>query len=352
MENLAIHIEYLLRHHQCVVVPGVGAFMADWRSARYDEVSGRFMPPQRVVTFNAAIRHDDGVLVSSVGRRRRVGFAEARDIVGRSVNSILRILESGEEMAFGNVGRLRRESSEGRLIFMPRIDAELSMAISGRMPLDMRRHAADRDLSVAAGAPAVEAPSAPQSRKFSDKNYYIAINKRLAHTAAAVVVAASLVLAIFLPTYRGVHPPVEASVVPVSRMIESIQGKSASEVTDFSEKSKRSTQPEQSDQRSQSYQSSAANQRSQAGSIQAGSAAQIADELYYLIVATFHSAEDAQKYVAASSASHPLQIVKSGKTWRISAASSADKDSLISRLNDPRMQSSYPGLWIWKGRPE
>lgn len=67
--DIGQHIEYLLAHHDCVVVPGMGAFIASRTAARYDQSCFTFMPPRREVRFNAEVRHDDGLLVQSVVRR-------------------------------------------------------------------------------------------------------------------------------------------------------------------------------------------------------------------------------------------------------------------------------------------
>ena len=44
MERLSIHIEYLLLRHDCVVVPGFGAFINARSEARVDSESGQVYP--------------------------------------------------------------------------------------------------------------------------------------------------------------------------------------------------------------------------------------------------------------------------------------------------------------------
>ena len=69
MYNLSLHIEYLLLHHDCVVVPGLGAFINVRHAAYFDAVTRVWHPMTREVRFNGALTHDDGLLSSSYARK-------------------------------------------------------------------------------------------------------------------------------------------------------------------------------------------------------------------------------------------------------------------------------------------
>lgn len=86
MERLSIHIEYLLLRHDCVVVPGFGAFINARSEARVDSESGQVYPMMREVRFNSALVHDDGLLAGSFARKYRVPFAEGRRCSARASN--------------------------------------------------------------------------------------------------------------------------------------------------------------------------------------------------------------------------------------------------------------------------
>ncbi len=78
MIDLTAHIEYLLMNHDCVVAPGLGAFLAHETPARYDSESGQFMPPTRSLGFNQALTINDGLLAESVARRCGISLDSAR----------------------------------------------------------------------------------------------------------------------------------------------------------------------------------------------------------------------------------------------------------------------------------
>ncbi len=105
MNTIILHIEYLLRRHECVVLPGWGAFIARRTPAYfYDKENTLMMPPSRRVAFNAELQEDDGVLASSLCRREKFTYGEAASYIRRQVEYINDLLLSDGELHFGNLG--------------------------------------------------------------------------------------------------------------------------------------------------------------------------------------------------------------------------------------------------------
>lgn len=88
MNTLFQHIEYLLLRHDCVIVPGLGAFISTIRPARIDMENHRILPPARSVMFNQAVTVDDGLLANSYARRFNISFEEGRQLIVRDVKSL------------------------------------------------------------------------------------------------------------------------------------------------------------------------------------------------------------------------------------------------------------------------
>ena len=65
MIELSKHIEVLLLENDCVIVPGLGGFIAHKRQAAYSIQKGEFMPPLRTIGFNPQLIMNDGLLVQS-----------------------------------------------------------------------------------------------------------------------------------------------------------------------------------------------------------------------------------------------------------------------------------------------
>ena len=65
MISLDRHISRLISAHDCVIIPGVGAFLAQRQSAYYNAEEQVYMPPRRTLAFNPHITIDDALLSTS-----------------------------------------------------------------------------------------------------------------------------------------------------------------------------------------------------------------------------------------------------------------------------------------------
>lgn len=115
MISITRHIEYLITCHDCVIVPGWGAFIANSVPSRIvSDSSGvsTIFPPTRTLSFNPGINHNDGLLVTSIMRREGVSYEIALQEIERQVSTLRRQLEQENEIAIPLLGSftLNRES--------------------------------------------------------------------------------------------------------------------------------------------------------------------------------------------------------------------------------------------------
>lgn len=123
METLIRHIEYLLSSHDCVIVPGFGAFLATWQSAYPQHTSKNiehiaYSYPRRIYTFNSELTDNDGLLYASVARSSGVSSAEAAAKVDKAVGDLKAVLSHDGEAVIGSVGRIE-VTMLGELTFEP-----------------------------------------------------------------------------------------------------------------------------------------------------------------------------------------------------------------------------------------
>ena len=112
MISIVEHIEYLMMRHDCVVVPGWGAFIANYTPAACrEDGSGLFECPRRTIGFSSSIVHNDGLLAQSLVRREGVSYDTAMRHINDCVASFRRQLELGGEVSMGSVGYFRRVDS-------------------------------------------------------------------------------------------------------------------------------------------------------------------------------------------------------------------------------------------------
>ncbi len=116
MISIIQHIEYLMIFHDCVVVPGWGALIANHSTSSASELS--IKRPSRTIAFNASINHNDGLLASSLMRRHSLSYQEACNIISTNVTTFQRHLSNGDELAFGHLGYFKFNASK-KIEFTP-----------------------------------------------------------------------------------------------------------------------------------------------------------------------------------------------------------------------------------------
>mgnify|MGYP000802840522 FL=1 len=84
MIELAQHIEALLLENDCVIVPGLGGFVAHYTPAMRVAEENTFLPPTRIIGFNPQLKMNDGLLVQSYMAVYDTDFSDATRIVAVS----------------------------------------------------------------------------------------------------------------------------------------------------------------------------------------------------------------------------------------------------------------------------
>lgn len=118
MFTLNDHIEYLMMHHDCVVIPGWGALVAQYSEPFYDASRSEMEKPVRRVGFNASVSHNDGLLAQSLVRRERLTYDEAVRFIDQSVTTFRQQLAGGGELSMGRLGFFHSDG-QGRIEFIP-----------------------------------------------------------------------------------------------------------------------------------------------------------------------------------------------------------------------------------------
>ena len=96
MNSIAKHISSLLYSHDCVIIPTLGGFVANYRETGIDEDLNIFTPPGKEIGFNRSLQHDDGLLTSIVSRRQKMSYETAKSLVYNYASTIKSKLNSGE----------------------------------------------------------------------------------------------------------------------------------------------------------------------------------------------------------------------------------------------------------------
>lgn len=207
MNSIATHVEYLLRKHDCVVLPGMGAFICNYVPAHFDVSDSQMLnPPGRALVFNCDLRESDGLLISSMARKERIAYDAAARMVADEVEQIQRQIAASGEFAFGRLGIFTR-GDEGQPVFEPGHLPSVNGYFYGLRPVA----AIPVEVRAAAAAPyaAAVAEAAVQS---AGRQH----NWRVYASGIAAILAVAITLSLFIIRPIKVSaPPETASIAPV-----------------------------------------------------------------------------------------------------------------------------------------
>ncbi len=116
--NINSHISSLLYRYQCVTVPGFGAFLTEIQSAQLNGSAVTFNPPSKVVSFNANIKNNDGLLANHIALAEKVSYEEAVSNLANEVAVWMQKLQNRETLSIENIGNIKL-SSEMTWFFEP-----------------------------------------------------------------------------------------------------------------------------------------------------------------------------------------------------------------------------------------
>lgn len=107
MIELSRHIESLLLDNDCVIVPGLGGFIAHYQSAYYVEEEQIFLPPTRKVGFNPQLTMNDGLLAQSYMQVYHMDYSDAMNRISENVNVLKDVLSLEGSVELHGIGVLR-----------------------------------------------------------------------------------------------------------------------------------------------------------------------------------------------------------------------------------------------------
>ena len=112
------YISQLLYRHQCVTVPGFGAFLTEIQSAHLHENTHSFYPPKKLISFNSHLKNNDGLLANHIAQAEKTTYESAVASIESEVVIWNSILHVNERFTLKNVGELSL-NSEKNLVFTP-----------------------------------------------------------------------------------------------------------------------------------------------------------------------------------------------------------------------------------------
>ena len=102
--DIGKYIKELLILHDCVILPGLGGFVANYKSAEINEMLKIISPPSKSILFNRNIFHNDGLLIGHVSGKTGIGYKDVEMQVQGYTEKILKTTGSGNQFKIDELG--------------------------------------------------------------------------------------------------------------------------------------------------------------------------------------------------------------------------------------------------------
>jgi hypothetical protein len=116
--NIQPYIAQLLYRYQCVTVPSFGAFLTEIQSAQWVEGANSFFPPKKLISFNANLKNNDGLLANHIAQSEKTSYDYAVSAIQHEVLNWKKALETDGMFTIKNIGAISL-NADGNLVFNP-----------------------------------------------------------------------------------------------------------------------------------------------------------------------------------------------------------------------------------------
>lgn len=188
MNQFPTLVEYLLLHHDYVVIPGLGTFIVQQMDARRNEDEEAFLPPYRSVRFNSDLTQGDNLVLDTIGEIYQTTQSHADQIMATWVNDFKQTLEDSGCVEFGAIGIFTLEEN-GTIMFSSQMAGVTTPEYYGLDAFHFTEiEPVNKPLKVRAA-----------SMEADDKAIIIRINRNIANFVVAACAAVLLFMVFNLP---------------------------------------------------------------------------------------------------------------------------------------------------------
>lgn len=338
------HISYLISRHDCVIVPGFGAFVAQYVPARIDTDHGHISPPARIIGFNQSLDHNDGLLASSIARATRISYDSAVTTVAQQVAALRTQLQSDGEISLGHIGSFT-DKGNGIIEFQP-----FATPIAAPDYFGLAQKTVAKVIKIAKDEETRKDNAVSRRR-----NRLSVIVRNSARVAASIAVILGLGIMLSTPVIVDRQAPSMASVSSVTTVTPPKATSAAALLPTKHDPTlylaTTSDGFEIADTTGRNRYKAKLKATELQRTLRAGTAATTTairmneSDSYCLIVASLSSAEDAERYLSQSKDKSLRCLNKDGK-FRIYAATGPTVAEASAPTKSSEFSKRYPGAWV------
>lgn len=342
------HIQYLVTRHDCVVMAGLGALVAQREPAKFSADGRMLLPPRRSLVFNNALTHDDGLLAGSVARRNGISFQSARAEVTRQIELLRSRMAAEGSVELPRIGSLSL-SAEGLIDFTPEAVAPIVNAFYSALP-SLRLSTADAAAADDADTfePTILEVDTTLGRRIAAK--LLKAGKYAAVVAMIFAAGAALTTPVLLdrPADRAalslpaVTPAKKATLPAALTVAMQPQANFGPEAKEPSEISDNSESSEFSESSELSAPKGLVKVSDYKGSDPADSFR------CFVIVGSCNTEAEARRFIARKGSDADLRILNADGRFRIYSAMSNNPEAANTfKSTDPTIRAQFPDAWVY-----
>ncbi|MBD5319807.1 MAG: hypothetical protein HDS07_02765 [Bacteroides sp.] len=344
------HIQYLVTRHDCVVMAGLGALVAQREPAKFSADGRMLLPPRRSLVFNNALTHDDGLLAGSVARRNGISFQSARAEVTRQIELLRSRMAAEGSVQLPRIGSLSL-SAEGLIDFKPEAVAPIVNAFYSALP-SLRLSTADAAADDAdTFEPTILEVDTTLGRRIAAKllkaGKYAAVVAMIFAAGAALTTPVLLDrpadrAALSLPAVTPAKKATLPAALTVAMQPQANFGPEAKEPSENSESSESSESSELSDNSTPSAPKGLVKVSDYKGSDPADSFR------CFVIVGSCNTEAEARRFIARKGSDTDLRILNADGRFRIYSAMSNNPEAANTfKSTDPTIRAQFPDAWVY-----
>ena len=253
MKELSKHIQVLLLENDCVIVPGLGGFIAHYRPAFRDE-EGNFVPQMRSIGFNPRIVMNDGLLAQSYMQAYSTDFPDATRKIETVVDAVKDEIYEKGEVTFEGIGTLSY-NIKGEYEFSPSQESFFTPSLYGLEPFSLPKLKVEALADAESGnAQSIAASCKSESINIEDGNSQSAQAASEESTAQTkvmpmkpirwwqgVAAAAAAVVLFFLMSLSAENTYISEASLGTATLFDAIRGQSMISTVKVDQDNKKST---------------------------------------------------------------------------------------------------------------
>jgi len=217
------YISELLFQYDCVIVPDLGGFIANYKPATIQPIQNTFNPPSKGISFNKNLSNNDGLLANHIVQVEQINYTDACKRIEEYVTNVNLDLKLKKKAILSEIGELFLDV-ENRLQFQPAISTNYlldSYGLTSFQKFPIKRISIEERVS----------------KEFKDRTAQVAIvgepKKSKKWLVAAAITIPLVAFALWVPTQVDLSADLNyANLNPFTPDVKSVYKKSL-EKTDF-----------------------------------------------------------------------------------------------------------------------